>query len=98
MFVEDGVNLGILKSAEQQRLAVVLGPVIEIQHSHSGKVHPVGIQRQQVNVLHQMLHREMETHRYRLASLHPDCKSLNCSKKGSRDEQDSTEYKTVVLS
>lgn len=64
VFVEDRVNLGILKSAEQQRLAVVLGPVTEIQHSHSGKVYPMGIQRQQVNVLHQVLHREIETHRY----------------------------------
>lgn len=59
VFVEDRVNLGILKSTEQQRLAVVLGPVMEVWHSHSGKVYPMGIQRQQVNVLHQVLH----THR-----------------------------------
>lgn len=62
LFVEDRVNLGVLESAEQQRLPVVLGPVVEIQHPHSGEVHPVGIQRQQVNVLHQVLHRQMETH------------------------------------
>lgn len=98
VFVEDRVNLGILKSAEQQRLAVVLGPVTEIQHSHSGKVYPMGIQRQQVNVLHQVLHREIETHRYWPTSLHPDCKSLNCSEKVGRDKQDSTEYKTIVVS
>lgn len=62
VFVEDRVNLGVLQSTEQQRLPVVLGPVVEIQHPHSGKIHPVGIQRQQVNVLHQVLHRQMETH------------------------------------
>lgn len=98
VFVEDGVNLGILKSTEQQRLAVVLGPVIEIQHSHAGKVYPVGIQRQPVNVLHQVLRREMETHRYSLTSRHPGCKSLNCSEKAGRDGRDSAEYKTVVIS
>lgn len=58
VFVEDSINLGILKSTEQQRLAVVLGPVIEVRHSHSGKVYPMGIQRQQVNVPHQVLHRD----------------------------------------
>lgn len=61
MFVEDGVNLGILKSTEQQRLTVVLGPVVETQHSHSGEVYPMGFQRQQVNVLHQVLHRDRNT-------------------------------------
>lgn len=61
MFVEDRVNLGVLQGAEQQRLAVVPAPVIEIQHPHSGEVYPVGIQRQQVHVLHQVLHGEMET-------------------------------------
>lgn len=62
VFVEDKVNLGVLQSTEQQRLPVVLAPVVEIQHPHPGEVHPVGIQRQQVNVLHQVLHRQMETH------------------------------------
>lgn len=62
VFVEDRVNLGVLESTEQQCLPVVLGPVVEIQHPHPGEVHPVGFQRQQVNVLHQVLHRQMETH------------------------------------
>lgn len=62
VFVEDRVNLGVLEGTEQQRLPVVLGPVVEIQHPHAGKVHPVGLQRQQVNVLHQVLHRQMKTH------------------------------------
>lgn len=81
VFVEDGVNLGILKSTEQQRLTVVLGPVVETLHSHSGEVYPMGFQRQQINVLHQVLHRDRKTHHCRLISLHPDCTSLNCSKK-----------------
>lgn len=81
VFVEDRVDLGILQSAEQQRLAVEPGPVIEIQHSHSGKVDPVGIQRQQVNVLHQVLHGETETHRHWLTPLHPDCTNLSAVRK-----------------
>lgn len=63
MLVEDRVDLGILEGAEQQCLPVELGPVVEIQHPHSGEVDPVGIQRQQVHVLHQVLHRESKTHR-----------------------------------
>lgn len=62
VFVEDRVDLGVLEGTEQQRLPVVLGPVVEIQHPHSGKVHAVGVQRQQVNVLHQVLHTQMKTH------------------------------------
>lgn len=52
---EDVVDLWVLNGAENQRLPVVSGPVVQIPHPHSGKVDTVGVQRLQVHVLHHML-------------------------------------------
>lgn len=41
VLVEHRVDLGILQGPKQQRLTIVLGPIIEVPHAHSRKVHPM---------------------------------------------------------
>lgn len=55
VFSEDVVDLWVLDGTEHQRLSVVSGPVVQVPHPYSGKVHSVGVQRLQVHVLHHML-------------------------------------------
>ena len=52
---ENVVDLWVLDGAEDQCLAVVLGPIVQVGHPHTGEVHPMGIRRLQVQVLQHML-------------------------------------------
>ena len=58
---EDVVDLGVLDGAENQRLSVVFGPVVQVPHPHPGEVDSMRVQRLQVHVLHHMLVDEDDT-------------------------------------
>lgn len=40
---ENVVDLWVLDGAEHQCLAVVLGPIVQVGHPHTGEVHPMGV-------------------------------------------------------